>query len=246
MPSTEKEWFAEWFDSPFYHILYKHRDTKEAKDFLTLLLDYLQIEPQSKILDLACGSGRHSIFLYSQGFKVYGYDLSENNIRAANNHSKNGLRFSIQDMRQPFPDTNFDFVFNLFTSFGYLEEKSENIQVLKNINEALKPKGGLVIDYLNMGRALANFDNNQTKTVDGITFNIKREVINNQLVKTILFNANGRPYSFTEKVSAFGLPEFLDMLDIAGFDLRQTFGDYQLGPYNKANADRLIIVAYKR
>jgi len=246
MPSTEKEWFADWFDSPFYHILYKHRDTKEAKDFLTLLLDYLQIEPQSKILDLACGSGRHSVFLYSQGFKVHGYDLSENSIRLANNYSKNGLRFSVQDMRQPFPDTNFDFVFNLFTSFGYFEEKSENIQVLKNINNALKPKGGLVIDYLNMGRVLANFDINQTKTVDGITFNIHREIVKNQLVKTIQFNANGRPYSFTEKVSAFGLPEFLDMLDIAGFDLRQIFGDYKLGPYNKANADRLIIVAYKR
>lgn len=246
MPITEKEWFAEWFDSPFYHILYKHRDTTEAKDFLTLMLDYLQLEPQSKVLDLACGSGRHSVFLYGQGFKVMGYDLSVNSIRSANNYSKNGLRFSVQDMRMPFPDTNFDFVFNLFTSFGYFNSIDENIKVLQNINESLKPKGGLVIDYLNTGRVMANFGTEETTTIDGIEFQIKKEIVQKQFVKTIEFNANGRPYHYTEKVSAFGLPEFWDMLDKAGFDVRQTFGDYKLGPYNNANADRLIIVAYKR
>jgi len=246
MPITEKEWFEEWFDSPFYHILYKHRDTTEAKSFLTLLLDYLQLEPESKILDLACGSGRHSVFLYSQGFKVHGYDLSENSIRSANNYSKNGLRFSVQDMRQPFPDTNFNFVFNLFTSFGYFETKEDNLLVLKNINECLKPGGGLVIDYLNTSRVLENFGAEESTVIDGIEFNIKKEIIQKQFVKTIQFVANGRPYQFTEKVSAFALPDFWDMLDKTGFDVRQTFGDYHLGPYNNANADRLIIVAYKR
>ena len=60
---TEKEWFEEWFDSPYYHMLYKNRDSKEAENFLNNLISGLPMQPGSKVLDVACGKGRHSIFL---------------------------------------------------------------------------------------------------------------------------------------------------------------------------------------
>ena len=71
-----ENWYASWFDTPFYHILYKNRDDKEAGVFMKTLTSFLNLRPQAEILDLACGRGRHSIYLNKLGFKVTGVDLS--------------------------------------------------------------------------------------------------------------------------------------------------------------------------
>ena len=57
------EWFKNWFNSPYYHILYKERDSYEAEYFIDNLIIYLKIAENSKIIDIACGKGRHSIYL---------------------------------------------------------------------------------------------------------------------------------------------------------------------------------------
>ncbi|MEP2509893.1 MAG: methyltransferase domain-containing protein, partial [Reichenbachiella sp.] len=80
---SKKQWFDEWFNTIYYHILYKHRDYEEAAKFLDHLINYFKIVPNSKILDLACGKGRHSIYLNKKGFDVTGVDLSEENIKFA-------------------------------------------------------------------------------------------------------------------------------------------------------------------
>ncbi|MBY0425849.1 MAG: class I SAM-dependent methyltransferase [Cytophagales bacterium] len=245
MSGTRKEWFAEWFDSPYYHILYKNRDTTEASAFLSRLLEFLELPQEFKVLDLACGKGRHSLFLNQQGFDVVGYDLSSNSIQTASIHSNARLKFAVQDMRLPFPDQNFDFVFNLFTSFGYFSHREENIQVLKNIYNSSKPQAGLVIDYFNTHKVIVQMGASETKTLEGIEFSITREVIQGQIVKSIDFSVQGKAYSFKEKVSAFELSDFEEMLKQAGFKIKSTFGDYQLNLYQPSLSDRLIILAYK-
>ena len=74
------QWFEEWFDTPYYHILYSNRDYREAENFLNLLTGFLKLEKKSSIIDLACGKGRHSIYLNKLGYKVLGLDLSEQSI----------------------------------------------------------------------------------------------------------------------------------------------------------------------
>ena len=83
MIKSEKEWFTSWFDSPFYHILYKDRDYTEAQQFMDNLTNYLNIPEGGKILDLACGKGRHSIYLITLGYNITGIDLSANSITHA-------------------------------------------------------------------------------------------------------------------------------------------------------------------
>ena len=80
----KKEWFAEWFDTPYYHILYKNRDNHEARVFIKSLVDLLQLPEASSVLDLACGKGRHSITLNEFGYTVLGVDLSAQSIAHAN------------------------------------------------------------------------------------------------------------------------------------------------------------------
>ena len=73
-------WFEDWFNTPYYHILYKDRDYKEAENFISNLTKELKLPTDSSIIDLACGKGRHSVFLNQLGFEVLGVDLSEESI----------------------------------------------------------------------------------------------------------------------------------------------------------------------
>ena len=119
-------WFTSWFDTPFYHILYKDRDHAEAQHFMDTLTEYLNIPEGGSILDLACGKGRHSIYLNTLGFDVTGADLSENSIVFAKQFENNTLHFEVHNMCKPF-NKPFDAVFNLFTSFGYFEKNEASL-----------------------------------------------------------------------------------------------------------------------
>lgn len=105
-----KEWFGEWFDSPYYHILYKHRDFEEARNFIRKVCNYLVFNENDRILDLACGKGRHAIYLNQAGFNVVGVDLSVKNIEYARRYENERLRFYVHDMREVFRQCNFDYV----------------------------------------------------------------------------------------------------------------------------------------
>ena len=63
----KQEWFESWFDTSYYHTLYSKRDENEAKEFIVNLVEFLKIDPKSKVLDLACGKGRHSLTLNELG-----------------------------------------------------------------------------------------------------------------------------------------------------------------------------------
>ncbi|MGY0426901.1 MAG: class I SAM-dependent methyltransferase, partial [Polaribacter sp.] len=143
-----KDWFTDWFNTPYYHILYKDRNNTEAQLFIKNITTFLALPKGSHILDIPCGKGRHSVFLNSLGYKVTGVDLSENNILYAKQFEKEDLHFKVADMRKAFVKT-YDTIFNLFTSFGYFENDSEDILILKNIKDRLKKNGSFVFDFLN-------------------------------------------------------------------------------------------------
>jgi SAM-dependent methyltransferase len=142
-------WFKHWFNSSFYHKLYSSRDEKEAANFIDELLTMLQPVPNAKMLDLGCGSGRHSKYLAVKGYDVTGLDLAPSSIRDAKTKETASLRFYRHDMRMAFGVNHFDYVFNFFTSFGYFKTDKENDKVICNIAASLKPGGIFVMDYIN-------------------------------------------------------------------------------------------------
>ena len=152
--SGKSEWFADWFDSPYYHILYQNHNEQSAKDFIDNLFkkltpQYATLHPTSyyKILDLACGKGRHSRYMASKGFDVTGTDLSENSIRYARQFESDNLSFFEHDMRKPFRINYFDYIFNIFTSFGYFDRDEDNVTALKCVHDGLKDDGTFILDY---------------------------------------------------------------------------------------------------
>ncbi|HEU4497358.1 MAG TPA: methyltransferase domain-containing protein [Flavobacterium sp.] len=241
MPKEKNTWFASWFDTPYYHILYKDRDYAEAQLFMDNITHYLNLPEEAKILDLACGKGRHSVYLSQLGYDVTGADLSENSIAEASKASNEKLHFVVHDMRMPF-EQKFDAVFNLFTSFGYFESDEDNLATLKAIRESLANYGFAVIDFMNVHHVIENLVPEETKTVDGIDFHIKRYYRDSHIFKEIDFEDKGEKFHFIEKVKALALEDFEKMMDEAGIFLLDTFGDYRLKKFYKNESERLIMV----
>lgn len=245
MAQQDAEWFSKWFDSPYYHILYKDRDHSEAQLFMDRLLAYLHPKPTDKILDLACGKGRHSVYLNQKGYDVTGLDLSEQSIAYAKQFENPRLNFAVHDMRQVYKPEHFDFILNLFTSFGYFDNETENVVALQATSESLKHGGKLVIDFMNTNKVIEHLVTHEEKTVLGIDFSITRKLENDFIVKSIVFEDQGQQYKFEERVRALREEDFLDYFRMINLRLVDVFGNYSLSPFNRSESDRMIFVLKK-
>jgi len=241
MQKDTQNWYASWFDTPFYHILYKNRDYSEAGNFMENLITFLHLQKNDEILDLACGKGRHSKYLNELGFIVTGIDLSPKSIAFAKQFENESLKFEEHDMRIPYSN-KFDAVLNLFTSFGYFENEEDNLKTIKAIKSELKPNGFGVIDFLNAEYVKRNLVPFETKTIDGIKFHINRAIIDGFIVKKIQFNHKKKDYTFQERVKAISLSDFNDCFRDADVELLYCFGDYQLNDFNEELSERLILI----
>ncbi|WP_017730111.1 SAM-dependent methyltransferase [Nafulsella turpanensis] len=243
----DKEWFGEWFDSPYYHILYKHRDYEEAEHFIDQLIAYFRPAADDKILDLACGKGRHSIYLNSRGLDVVGLDLSPQSIEHARRFANERLHFEVHDMRKVYKEQYFDYIFNLFTSFGYFETEAENQDAICAAAKALKSNGKLLIDFLNPYKVVHQLVPEEVKLIEGIEFHITKHLSkDNYIVKDIRFTDNGKAFHFQERVKAIRRERFLEYFRLAGLELVETFGDYELNPYEREQSDRMIFVLHNK
>jgi SAM-dependent methyltransferase len=235
-----KEWFQVWFDSPLYPLLYNHRDETEANFFLDHLVSHLQPKLDSSMLDLACGRGRHAIYLNKLGFDVTGVDLSSESIREASAFASNSLRFYEHDMRRLLSTNAYDYVFNLFTSFGYFRRKEENLNVVKNMAATVKPGGTIIIDFLNAGLLRHQGMVKESKTVGDTTFEITKEINSGRILKHITVNADGKTHEFEERVSLLGPEEFEAFFKASNLEVITLFGEYDLSPFSEKNSNRLI------
>ena len=147
-------WFANWFNSPYYHTLYKNRDEREAQVFIDNLINYLQIQKGSKLIDIACGKGRHAKYFNQKGMDVVGIDLSPNSINSAKKDESKNLQFSVHDMRENYQEDTFDIVTNLFTSFGYFKDNTDEQKAINAMASNLKKEGLLIIDFMNVKKVI--------------------------------------------------------------------------------------------
>lgn len=241
----QRKWFQYWFNSPYYHILYSQRNDEEAEFLIDNLSVYLTPKKESKILDIACGRGRHAIYLNKKGYDVTGIDLSEQSIKYAQQFENKNLHFFVHDMRKLSFINYFDFALNLFTSFGYFESEKDHVNALKAFRKGLKPDGTLVIDYFNTQKIIKNLTQQETKTIDGIEFHLHKFVVEGKIIKHINFEHKLKTFAFEERVQAFLLADFERMLTKSGLTITATFGSYALDAFDETKSDRLILVCKK-
>ncbi len=244
---TEQEWYKNWFNSGFYHKLYFKRDEKEAESFINRLIDHLQPAPGARMLDVACGKGRHSKTLAAKGFEVTGIDISPDSIRHAKKAEKENLEFFVHDMRLPFRSNYFHYAFNFFTSFGYFRTRREHDAAIRTITASLRSSGIFVIDYLNVHFAEDHLVPSETRKIEQTLYDIHRWDDETHFYKkiTVTDPSLRQPMSYTERVAKFTLGDFTDMLSYHGLQVQEVFGDYVFSHYDVQKSPSLIIIARK-
>ncbi|MFA6471937.1 MAG: class I SAM-dependent methyltransferase [Candidatus Latescibacterota bacterium] len=242
------EWYKRWFGEE-YLIVYEHRDTKEAEREVEFVERVLELKNNDLILDLCCGSGRHDHFLTQKGYRVIGLDYSLTLLRKACNGLHEGVgypHYILADARVvPFCDGIFDAVLNLFTSFGYFEDR-ENLDLLKTIARLLKNGGKFYIDYLNPQKIINGLFPETVKKKNGLTVVEKRhlDTTSKRVEKTIIIRSGNGENEFHESVRLYSIEEMLVMLKEAGLIFSQVCGSIRGEEYNE-NSDRMIIYGWK-
>jgi SAM-dependent methyltransferase len=243
--NQKNQWFADWFDTEYYHALYQNRDEAEALNFLSRLCAHLNLGEGAKVADIACGKGRHSRVLASFGCRVVGFDLSENSILYARSVAKERESYWVQDIRSPFPENNFDAAMNLFTSFGYFETQEEDEITLRNIAEMLKPGAYFVQDYLNGQPIVDQLPVSGAKSNQGFNFSWTKTYVNPHIVKSIEVVDAGNVHHYQEKVKVYSLEQLKALHSQSGLTPLYIFGNYNLEPYDLDTSPRIIVISRK-
>ncbi len=233
-------WYSTWFNTTYYHLLYRNRDEQEAIDFLDTLVKTLGWFPPLRILDAACGKGRHAHHLARLGFDVTGTDLSANSITIAQKNALPNEAFFVHDLRQPFRIHYFDTIVNLFTSFGYFEYDYQNQQTMNGFSQGLKQGGCLVLDFLNPAWVRKNLVAEGREETEGVVFSWTKQIEKNQVVKRILVEDGAKVFHYEERVNLLTKEDFQRLGERAGLTLRNVWGSYSLAPYEEEHAPRMI------
>lgn len=217
------EWFLDWFNEDYLN-LYAHRDKKEAEEHVDFLIRQLNLRGSEHILDLACGSGRHSILFGNLGYRVQGIDTSEFLIHEAVKQSTElpKVQFLCRDMRNVSDLGPFDLILSMFTSFGYFDTDEENLDLLRKVSKTLKRGGLFFIDYLNAEHVENHFIPQEKIEVNGEEVTITREIQEGRIVKSIDFPNR----SYKESVMLYTPESLSDMLERSGFDISKQWGNY--------------------
>jgi SAM-dependent methyltransferase len=241
----DADWFASWFDSFHYHRLYAHRDAAEAAGFVDALIAHLKPSAGASMVDLGCGSGRHARRLPAHGFNVTGFDLAPTTIDAAKRFESQALHFRRHDMRLPFGERAYDYVFSFFTSFGYFDDPSEQDAVIGNMARSLKSGGHLVFDYLNPRYADEHMKPAEDIDIGGTSYRIRRWTDGRCFYKRITIDEGrgGEPLVYREQVARFSLGDFERLLTPHGLEIVALYGDYRLNPYDAPTSPRLVLIA---
>lgn len=248
---TASRWYLTYFGETYFDIygamLSEERTTREVAGIERLLA----LPPGSRILDLACGHGRHAIPLAQWGYQVTGQDLSEvflDRARAEAQARGVTITWIHSDMREvPFAD-EFDAIINIFTAFGYFESDTEDQQVLQQVQKALRPGGYFLLDLMHRDsvvRGFQPFDVSRRET--GLVITEERhfdQLAGRTTVRVTLFYPDGRRTELGHVVRSYTLTELAAMLASSGLELQATYGGLD-GSSLTLDSRRLVIVARK-
>ena len=236
-------WYKEWFGEEYLE-LYAHRDEGEARRQVEFVQRHVAgPEPPRRVLDLACGAGRHTEVLRREGFETLGVDLSITLLA----HPPR-VPCVAGDMRTlPFADSSFDWVLNFFTSFGYFERERENFRVLEEYARLLNVRGRFLIDFLNRDRVLANLVPREEQEIAGRRVKIERwyDPDTHRINKRMQIGATDqRSSTYVESVRAYSREEVTIGLRWAGLEVDHLYGNFHGEPFDR-DSERLILVGHK-
>jgi len=249
---TTTPWYATYFGEEYFDIygpmLSEERTAREVEGIVKLL----DLPQGSRILDLACGHGRHAIPLAQWGFQVTGQDLSEvflDRARAEAQARDASISWVHSDMREiPFVD-EFDAIINIFTAFGYFESDAEDQQVLHQVHKALRPGGHFLLDLMHRDALVRRFEPfDVSRRDDGLVVTEERhfdQLAGRTTVRVTLFYPDGRRTELGHVVRSYTLTELAGMLGRSALEVQAAYGGLDGSPL-MLDSRRLVVIAQKR
>lgn len=243
--TPESEWYAEAF-GPLYPAVYAHRTVEAAGPEAAFAAKCLGLHSGDRVLDLACGKGRHMVHLLAHTPNVVGLDYSADLLKIARGRVVPGARLVRADMRAiPF-SCCFDAVTSFFTSFGYFDSDAENEAVLHALGGLLRSGGRVYIDHANKAHLEMTLVAESTRTAGPYTITERRQILGNRVNKATVVTEHGEPaVEWWESVRLYEPEEFKVLLDAADIVVDAFYGDFTGAPL-EPESPRMILVGHKR
>lgn len=225
------DWFESFFKDDYFEIYRDVLSPERTASDVAGVVALLGLQPGARVLDLACGHGRHAIPLAQRGFSVTGYDLSEVFLkRAREDAAAQGVqaRFMRGDMRELDLDREFDAVINLFTAFGYFDDPSDDLETLRRVRKALRPGGRFLLEILHRDALPARFSpRSAEKTSNGSIVLHEREWdLATDVIRecVTLVRPDGTRAEYTSQLRMRSLRELLALMREAGLEPSAWYG----------------------
>jgi cyclopropane fatty-acyl-phospholipid synthase-like methyltransferase len=244
----KSEWFKDWFNTEEYLNVYQNHNESDAEKHIKLILENVKIAPKTKILDMACGAGRHAIILARKNYNVTAVDLSEKLISIASQAAQIEnlkINFIQSDIRKFETSEKFNLVLNLFTSFGYFETDEENFAILKKAFNLLEVGGYFVLDFFNSQFLKQNLVEYSEEILNNAEIHQLRKIKDNRVIKKIVITKDGNLNTYEESVRLFTKDELVEAITKIGFDIYKTFGDFLGNEFEQFSSPRLIMICKK-
>ena len=246
-----RPWWEDLFNDDFIRTMAKITDADIARE-ANFIEESLGCEAGATILDLACGTGRHSVELARRGYQVVGFDLSLAMLARASDEAqdrKQKINFVQGDMREMTFEETFDGVFSWNTSFGYFEDE-KNAAVIAKVHRALKKGGQFLLDVVNRdciirsAPSLAWFEGDGCICMDEMQIDF---ITSRMKVKRTLMMDDGRTKEIEYSIRVYSLHELGKMLHDNGFRVAEVSGGTGTpGVFFGCEAPRTLILAEKR
>ena len=250
MSTADPNWFEELFDEEYLRFAVDRFPAEETAVEVDSLAEALGLSEGSRVLDLACGHGRHSVELARRGCRVIGVDLSEPSLElAAVRAAEAGVevRFEQTDMRRIRFEDEFDAVINMFTAFGYFAEESDNQLVLERVAAALVPGGAFLMEVANPVSVFGRFEARGWHTLSDGTIMLEERLYDAprgrfETCWTFVRGGERRERRFSHR--AYTAPELAAMTTAAGLDVEHLWGGLDRSDLEMGSR-RIVMLARK-
>jgi SAM-dependent methyltransferase len=242
------EWFEVWFNTEEYSRIYRHRNDEDAQNLIELILNNVTLPRNAKVLDLACGAGRHSILFAKNNFDVTAVDISDVLLNIAQKTAEGinlKINFINSDLRKLCLTEKFNLIINLFTSFGYFHSDSENEMVMKMVSEQLLDNAYFIIDFFNIVHLRKNLIPITFDKLENGLIKQERVIEGDRVTKKITVDIAGRKRFYYESVRAYSKDELVSMMIKNKLEIKNIFGSYLGDYFEESDSSRIIIIAAK-
>jgi SAM-dependent methyltransferase len=242
-----REWYSSgFFDTDMAELLFDAEKIREAKAEAALLVRLAGLKRGASVLDAACGTGRHSLALGRLGFRVTGVDITQSYVREASRMARRERLGSVEFQKGELRDLyrfqgGYDLVLNLFTSFGYYHKAAENFEALRQMAQALKKGGTLVMEIMPREVLDERFsDRSWQATRKGYLLQQRLWIDGGRKLRTeAIWVGKGKERETRSEMFVYSVAELASLFRRVGLKKVRTFRNYRGQPWKRG--ERLVI-----